>query len=157
MWKRAFIRLNSNTQIRISLYFPSYLWGFKRIICRKMNIKEKDSSFVHWFWGTKDCRIPFVKIVTFRSSAAKTAKNISVTRQGAAIIRHFNDLQLVTTVKSDSKDNRQMFPHVSCKNGALPVSWMFLFSSRAPLTRWREKSSFWCLFGLTFSNSLRTC
>lgn len=47
-----------------------YLWGFKRIIRWKMDIKEKDSSFVHWFRRTKDCRVPFVKIVTFGSSAA---------------------------------------------------------------------------------------
>ena len=74
--KSAVIRHNLNIRLRMSKYFLSYLWWFKRIVCRKMDIKEKHSSFVNWFRGAKDCRVPLVKIVTFWPSAAKNKKQI---------------------------------------------------------------------------------
>ena len=66
-----------------------------------MNIKEKDSPFVHWFRGTENCRVPFVKVVAFRSSAEKKETDEKLTE-----IREINFIGLrlaAFSVKSCAK------------------------------------------------------
>ena len=58
--------------------FPSlgciYLWWFKRIIGRELDIKEKHSSFIHRSLRTKNCRVPFIKIVSFGTCTGNKQK-----------------------------------------------------------------------------------
>lgn len=50
------------------LELQNYLWWLEGIFCRKMNIQEKYTSLINGAWWPKDCRHPFIQIITFRTS-----------------------------------------------------------------------------------------